>query len=101
MHIGKTIRRLRVEHGIQQKEMARQMGISQNALGSIEKESWVPKMGTVEKFCEATRIPVGQLLLESMAPEDFGLEAHHYKDLEDIIVIAIRKIRRANGQGCQ
>lgn len=89
------MRRLRLEAGIQQKEMARQMGISQNALGSIEKESWTPKMGTMEKFCEATRIPVGQLLLESMAPEDFNLYEREYEDVQDIISVAVRKIRRA------
>jgi DNA-binding XRE family transcriptional regulator len=84
-----------MEHGIQQKEMARQMGISQNALGSIEKELWVPKMRTIEKFCEVTDVPVAQLFLDSMGPEDFCLPERDCQDVLDIVEIASRKIQRA------
>ncbi len=74
MKIGLTIRRLRKEKGIQQKDFAEMCGISQTYLSQIEKGRKTPTLDMLEKISKALKIPFPVLsflsLSEDLVPEE-------------------------------
>lgn len=70
MNIGQAIVVIRKKKGIKQKELAKMIGISTNALLSLEKgKSW-PTMATINKITESLSVPQSYLMLYSIEDGD-------------------------------
>lgn len=70
MNIGQAIVAIRKKKGIKQKELAKMMGVSTNALLSLEKgKSW-PAMATINKITESLSVPQSYLMLYSIEDGD-------------------------------
>lgn len=70
MNIGQAIKEMRMRHSISQKELAKKIGISANAMCSIEKGYSFPSKETINAICSALEIPVSYLLFSSITEED-------------------------------
>lgn len=71
MTLGQTIRYLRKEKKIKQKDLARLTGISANALVNIEKGLSFPTINTFRGICEALGHSVGYVLISTVTEDDF------------------------------
>jgi transcriptional regulator with XRE-family HTH domain len=72
--IGQRIRKVRLEHGIKQKDLARKIGISQGALTNFELGRRKISLEWLLKISRALEMPVGYFMgaVES-SPEDESL----------------------------
>ncbi|SFF68251.1 Helix-turn-helix [Clostridium cadaveris] len=60
--IGENIRKIRIEKGLTQKELAKKSGVSLSALNKYEREDRIPKIDAIEKISEALNIQIDYLL---------------------------------------
>lgn len=70
MNIGSTIKRLRKEKGMSQKEFGDACGISQTSLSQIENGVTIPHKSSLENICKVLEIPEEVLLLLSLEGAD-------------------------------
>ena len=70
MTFGKTLRRLRVERGLSQEDVARRLGTSRQVISRYESGARMPKLSTVTALAAALDAPLGALTGEA---EVFGL----------------------------
>ena len=74
MEIGDSIRKLRMWREVTQKELAQRIGVSANALCSIELNRSFPGKETITRVCRELGVPVGYLLFfvleEKEIPQD-------------------------------
>jgi transcriptional regulator with XRE-family HTH domain len=70
MTLGQTIRTLRREKKIKQKDLARLVGISTTALLNIEKDLSFPTTKTFRGICEAMGHSVGFVLISTLTEDD-------------------------------
>ena len=70
MDIGSTITTIRKNRGLSQKDLAKHIGISANALCAIEKDKSFPSKDTINAICDVLHIPVGYLLFASLTDDD-------------------------------
>ena len=68
MPIGENIKRLRIMHGLSQKELARIAGVSDKAVSTWESGSKEPRMGAVQKIADHFGLKKSNLI------ENNGLE---------------------------
>lgn len=71
MNIGQAIKELRQRRGINQKNFAKHIGISTNALCSIETSKTEPSTSTLKKIAKALDISLPLLLLSFVSADDF------------------------------
>lgn len=71
MKIGQGIKELRQRCGIYQKDFAKMVGISVNALCSLETNKAEPSISTLKKIAKALDIPLSLLLLAFVSEDDF------------------------------
>ncbi len=71
MKIGQGIKELRQRCGIYQKDFAKMIGISVNALCSLETNKADPSTSTLKKIAKALDIPLSLLLLAFVSEDDF------------------------------
>jgi len=71
MELGNSIKKIRKKRGLSQKQLAAKMGISTNALCSIETNQTWPSKATIEKVCDALEVEECYLLLFSMTEASF------------------------------
>ena len=71
MSIGQAIKELRQRRGINQKNFAKMIGISVNALCSLETNKAEPSTSTLKKIAKALDISVPLLLLSFVSADDF------------------------------
>jgi transcriptional regulator with XRE-family HTH domain len=97
MNIGKTMRRIRKEAGTKQVTLAREIGISPQALRALESGQSVPKQATIERFCKFMEVPKCLLILQSIEGADLTdrLTTEDAADVLDIIGLAQLRIRRS------
>ena len=65
MTIGERIKKIRIEKGMTQKELAEKCGMFDSALRRIENGKQNPKKETVEKVAHALNLPVAALLYDT------------------------------------
>lgn len=70
MHIGTSIKTIRKQKKLTQKELASMCGISAHALCNIEKGVTFPAKETINKICQSLAIPESYLLLFSLTEEE-------------------------------
>lgn len=70
MNIGKAIKEIRKRKGISQKDLAGRIGISVNALCSIENRKTFPWMKHIDMICEALGVAQSVLMFFSISEED-------------------------------
>lgn len=86
MDIGTAIKTLRKEKKMSQKKLAEECSISVNALCQIENNSSFPQKNTIQKICNALKIPTSYLLFFSISEEDVPEEKREtFKTLNPII----------------
>ena len=56
MTLGQQLRDIRKRKSITQKELAKQVGISANAMCNIEKGYSLPSIGTMNAICEVLKV---------------------------------------------
>lgn len=71
MDFGKTIKELRLNAGIGQKELARKLELTNAALWKAENGKSMPKFSTIKKVCIFFHIPIAYFYQKSMTIEDF------------------------------
>lgn len=64
MNFGERIRKYRLMRGLSQKELAKRMNISQQAIAKFEKTNIQPKLSTARNFAEALGVTVGDLVTD-------------------------------------
>lgn len=95
MEIGKTMRDIRIESGLSQSELRKQIGVAQPSLSRIENGKTTPKWQTIEKFCEVTHISLAELILRSLRDSDLPPLEDDRADVMDIVNLALRRILRS------
>lgn len=95
MEIGKTMREIRIENGMSQSELRRQIGVAQPSLSRIENGKTTPKWQTIVKFCGAIDISLAELILRSIRDDDLPPSDDDKKDTMDIVNLAVRRIMRS------
>lgn len=75
MNIGKSIKHIRQEKDMLQKELAQKADISVNALCQIEKGNVFPNKTTINLICKALDVPQSYLLFFSIEEEDMPAES--------------------------
>lgn len=68
--IGQRIRKVRLEHGIKQKDLARKIGISQGALTNFELGRRKISLEWLLKISRALEVPVSYFVAAVEAPSD-------------------------------
>lgn len=71
MNFGKGIKKLRHAHNMTQKQLAKCMGMSINAISCLEIGRTNPPMGTVKKLCKVFGIPMSYFCILSIEECDF------------------------------
>ena len=94
MHIGKTIKLLRVAVELKQKELAKKLGISTNYLSAVENNKREPSFSLLKALSKELNVPVSFLFIESMdefknVPKE---EREKYQRLKDLL-FEIQKLR--------
>jgi len=74
MTLGQTIRVLRKEKKIKQKELAKSAGISDTALYNIEKDLSMPTKQTIQKISAALGHSVAYVLVSCVTEDDVPTE---------------------------
>lgn len=64
MNIGKSIKVLRIAKGINQRELAQQMGMSANYISMIENNIREPSVSFLKKISSTFNVPMNLFLLE-------------------------------------
>jgi DNA-binding XRE family transcriptional regulator len=59
--LGQTIKKLRIDRRMAQKDLQAQVGISQKQLSAIELDKVEPKWTTVVRIAAALRVPLDEL----------------------------------------
>ncbi len=72
--LGETIRLVRKERHLKQKQLAALAGISSNALSSIEKGYSFPTQEHLKKLAEAMQISLGGLICRCLTEDDIPEE---------------------------
>lgn len=62
MTIGENIRRLRIEHGLDQITLGKIAGVSDKAVSSWENNNSVPRMGAIEKMAQYFKIKKSDII---------------------------------------
>lgn len=70
MDIGTSIKFIRKQRGLSQKDLASVCGISVNALCQIELNNTLPHKSTLQKISEYLNVPVSYILYFSISEED-------------------------------
>ncbi len=70
MNLGKTIISIRKKKGLTQKELAKQAGISINAMCSIENDLTHPKPEIIKRICKSLDVPTPILYFMSIDEKD-------------------------------
>lgn len=65
MDFGERVKKYRLMRGLSQKELAKRMNISQQAVAKFEKTKIQPKISTARNFAEALGVTVGDLVTDS------------------------------------
>lgn len=67
---GQAIRVLRLKRNMTQRELAELLGMSVNAVSSLETGKSFPPKNTMKRLCKAFGIPQSYLLLSSIEEDD-------------------------------
>ena len=76
MDVGQAIKTLRIKQGMTQSQLADRIGMSTNAVCSMETGRTYPPKSTVEKLCQAFGIPQAFFQMAAIEEGDFP-EAKH------------------------
>jgi transcriptional regulator with XRE-family HTH domain len=74
MDLGSAIRILRQKQNMTQAQLAERVGISINAVSSMETGKSFPPKATVERLCGAFDIPVSYFLISTIEEKDIPEE---------------------------
>ncbi|UOE52610.1 helix-turn-helix domain-containing protein [Mucilaginibacter sp. SMC90] len=70
MDLGNTIKRIRTNKEIKQKDLAEACGMTQAYLSKIESNQKEPTIGAVRTIAEQLKVPLPVLFFQSMTSED-------------------------------
>ncbi|HEM3628685.1 helix-turn-helix domain-containing protein [Streptococcus suis] len=94
---SKKLKELRLEAGLTQKQIATELGISQQAYARWENNSRKPNLSTLEMFSEFFQVPIQEFLsdrplsieqilsTQTITYKDKELSAENFKQLKDFI----------------
>lgn len=87
MSIAKNIKKLRIQHGLSQKEFAKIAGVSDKAVSTWENGTKEPRMGTIQKIADYFSIKKSDIIednedLPKLTDKD---EREIESDLEDMM----------------
>lgn len=74
MDIGQAIKTLRLERDMTQAQVAERIGMSVNAVSSLELGKAFPPKATIERLCGVFGIPQSYLLVASIEEDDLPEE---------------------------
>lgn len=85
MNVGLTIKKLRKEKGLTQKELSEMTGLSQGYLCHIENNQREQSIKVLTKIANSLDLPLGYIIFASMEKED--VEATKQRDFDLIFPI--------------
>jgi transcriptional regulator with XRE-family HTH domain len=68
MHIGKNIKLIRINLGLKQKELAKELGVKVQHLCAIENEKKEPSLRLLKRTAKALDVPIGVFFWEDEGP---------------------------------
>lgn len=74
MNVGQAIKQLRLKAGMTQEQLAEKVGMSVNAISSMELGKTYPQKNTVARLCEAFGISQALFQLSTIEKQDFPEE---------------------------
>ncbi|MBC8233970.1 helix-turn-helix transcriptional regulator [bacterium] len=92
--LGKTIKSLRIETGLKQKELAEKIGISPNYLSLIENDKREPSISLIEKIAEVLNIPASYIMWHALErPKNLPQEQINFYDTMKDLLSEIQMLR--------
>lgn len=88
MNLGEAIKRLRKERKIKQKELAKSINISVNALLNIEKNLSFPSQNTLQNICKELNTSIAYLFISTLEQKDFP------KDKQEIYPYLVEPLKK-------
>lgn len=71
MNFGTAIKKIRVESGMSQRELAEALKMTIAGVWKIENGRTIPKHMTIEKICSVLHVPLAYLYNKSFGKEDY------------------------------
>lgn len=71
MNLGKVFRKVRDDNGLNQREMAEKIGMTQAGVWKIESGKNIPRPDTIKSFCKAFGYTTARLYIEALEPSDY------------------------------
>ena len=93
MNIGQTLKQLRLNANVNQKDAAKKLNISPTWLSQIEKGHEKPGMKLINKCSEMYKTPLAVIMLRSIDYDDVPKEKHEvFKQLKPALINIIKSI---------
>lgn len=82
--VGPRIRRLRLMHGMSQRELAKQAGVTNGAISMIEQERVSPSIASLKKILSVFGLSLANFFAEEFEPDrQFFFRAHELNRISD------------------
>jgi transcriptional regulator with XRE-family HTH domain len=90
MNYGKAIKMLRVSRGLQQRQLAKKVGLDSSYVSLLESGKRLPSLQVVELIASKLRVPPYLILLLASEEKDLrGIDAKHAQKLGSELLYAI------------
>lgn len=97
--IGKTIKLLRVNAGIKQKDLAERLSISANYLSLLEHDKREPSISLIERLAKELDVSIGYIFLNAYEkPKNLPRDQEHFFDLIKDLLSYLQKPNAQNKQ---
>lgn len=81
--VGGTIKRLRIERGLTQDDLARRLGVQRTTVASWERNARVPQIETARKLAEMFHVPLSVIVPEGNTPKQYASIGRRLEELFD------------------
>lgn len=90
MKIGEALRLIRVLNGLTQKELAREIDLSDSYVSEVERGNREPSLTVIKKYSEYFRVPVSSIMLfaESVSESEGGVRGLMSERLLEVMKMA-------------
>ena len=95
INIGKTIRLLRINAGIKQKDLAHTLGITPSYLSLVETGKKQPGRRLIERAAEKLGVPVSYIFRHNERPKDITKEQEELFDLLKDVIWKLQALQTA------
>ena len=99
MTIGENIRKIRIDKGLTQRDLAAKLQITQQSIAQYENGKRIPKLSTVRKIANALNVSLNEIITDNWnafttneISKDFSYQNH--KDITNAIKSAFKQVEK-------